>query len=541
MRRSFTWADLGAAFSLSNLFFVISWKEIVFPGLHHYLRPVQPSIFEYLAILTNVLILTLFLSVLIRATRSSRFWVALSSEFFFVVLGILAFGPLSYEVVVTLFPHVVRLIDFYVPVAVFCSLFLLVRRGTFELGSFAENLKLIALFLLPFSFLVLLESVRYQLINDPNEFLPRAIQAEPSARVHSNSARKIVWIIFDGLDASLLHAAESNGTNIGEIQRLSEQSVVAVNAYSPNNRTMESIPALLTGTHLQEAVPTAPDGLSLNPFDGSESFMLGDKGDVFSDLKGRGLNSAIVGWYHPYCRIFDRTVSYCYWSPYLSPECSSSEQFVKCSELDWIRAAREVPAGLKLFPALADLNFELLAESSKVQEERARYLVRSAEIVLSDKSVDFLFIHGSIPHLPYIGPPNAEGDVTYYSSLVRVNEFLLQIRGAMEAAGEWENSVLIVSSDHSSRFKSERDFGQLPPLRRTEALADKRIPFIIKLPGQHSRVDYEQTINTSVTKNLILDIFDEKITKPEDLILQLDHLRNSQPDEFARRSTGRIF
>ncbi len=75
----------------------------------------------------------------------------------------------------------------------------------------------------------------------------------------------------------------------------------------------------------------------------------------------------------------------------------------------------------------------------------------------------------------------------------------------MEKSNLWENSTVILSSDHSWRLSDEigikRDF---------------RVPFVVKLPHAKPGV-FTQEFHTSKTGQLILDIFKHKIPNTEAL------------------------
>ena len=537
--RSFPWKDFGSAFSLSNLFFIISWKELVYPGFHHYRRPFQPGVSEYLSVIVDVLLLSLIFMALIELSKSLKRWLAATSAVILIVSGILAFGPLSSELIKWLLPEAERFVTLYLSGPVLCICVFLAAKDRFRVRSIAKNLQLLALFLLPFSLFIYLEACRYHLFNDHSLFLPQTIQSHDLAARETQPNRRVIWIVFDELDQALISAARKNNTNLVDLEKLAEQSLVAENAYAPNNRTQESIPALLTGVLLTEAFTISPNGLMLKPLDGTGSFMFGHGGDVFSALQDRGINSGIAGWYHPYCRIFQGRVANCVWSPLASPDCSSIDRFKSCSKQVLFRALEKVPLITRIFPDLPGINFELLGETREVQIERNQFLNTKVQEMLSNPNLGLVFFHSSVPHLPLIGRADEEGDITYYSSLEIVSETIRTVRNTLESTGQWENTVLIVSSDHAYRFKRLRDFRQLSEKERNDSMVDTRIPFIIKFAGQNSRIDYEPRINTIVTKRLILDILDNKIRDAGELVKWLDQLRRFESTLSDRTSTGR--
>ena len=198
--RSFPWKDFGSAFSLSNLFFIISWKELVYPGFHHYRRPFQPGVSEYLSVIVDVLLLSLIFMALIELSKSLKRWLAATSTVILIVSGILAFGPLSSELIKWLLPEAERFVTLYLSGLVLCICVFLAAKDRFRVRSIAKNLQLLALFSLPFSLFIYLEACRYHLFNDHSLFLPQTIQSHDLAARETQPNRRVIWIVFDELD-----------------------------------------------------------------------------------------------------------------------------------------------------------------------------------------------------------------------------------------------------------------------------------------------------------------------------------------------------
>jgi hypothetical protein len=74
----------------------------------------------------------------------------------------------------------------------------------------------------------------------------------------------------------------------------------------------------------------------------------------------------------------------------------------------------------------------------------------------------------------------------------------------MEAAGLWDTSTVVVSTDHHLRNASD-----------TDGKMDFRIPFILKLAGQKTPAQYTRRVNTVITKSLLMEVLQGHITEPE--------------------------
>lgn len=531
MKRYFDWKDLGIAYSLANLWFITPWKELIYSTTYHYFDYEPHSFLEYLAVFVNVLFFTFIFFVLIKLSNSfSSLWVKRIFQLIFIGSCILAFCSLSYELMLWLSPKTKSFVSLPLPIIVLFGCLIFSIRQKFELNAIISNLKLVSFFLLPFSLLLIFELFRTRLITDPNILLPQSVEKRDSIKSPSALSKKVVWIIFDELDYATLTTAKQNNIELPDFDRLMNESFVAQNAISSQNMTVRSLPALLTGRPLRDSNPIAANDLLLYPKDNSEPFTLRQSSNIFTEVENLGGESAIVGWYHPYPRIFQERISYGFWSPLAIPKCSGVLQFATCSLNTFIRSFVRVPFANRLFSSLEAFKEEVRDGSRETQIERNCFLTDKADELVSNTKLNLLFFHFSIPHYPKIARIDLHGEETYFNSLEVANDTLKRLRETLEKAGQWDDTVLIISSDHPWRVKKLEDFNYLPEGQKQAALRDTRIPFIVKFAGQKNRVDYMLPFNTIITKELILRIFKNEIKNSEDLALWMNDLRITQPD-----------
>jgi len=87
----------------------------------------------------------------------------------------------------------------------------------------------------------------------------------------------------------------------------------------------------------------------------------------------------------------------------------------------------------------------------------------------------------------------------------------------MEENGLWENTTVLITSDHQWR-KSNRIDGKKDP----------RVPFILKLAGEKKGVIYEPSFNAVLTKDILLAVLRNQIVTNEDLVIWLnEHLKQA--------------
>src|SRR4029434_5660099 len=97
------------------------------------------------------------------------------------------------------------------------------------------------------------------------------------------------------------------------LDAIREQSLYATNAHQSANDTLLAIPSLLLGQTVTGAHVDGPSMLALTLEDGTRQ-AFPSRANIFSLLRSRGINAAIGGWYHPYCRLFSDSVSGCTWA-----------------------------------------------------------------------------------------------------------------------------------------------------------------------------------------------------------------------------------
>ena len=113
-----------------------------------------------------------------------------------------------------------------------------------------------------------------------------------------------------------------------------------------------------------------------------------------------------------------------------------------------------------------------------------------------------VFLHVPVPHAPhaynrFTGQLDGKNHPIsgYIDSLALLDRMLGELRTAMEQAGTWDNSVLLVSADH--------------PFRASQALDGKRdwrVPFLLRFPGRKTGDVRGPEFNTIVSANLVYSI-----------------------------------
>ena len=343
------------------------------------------------------------------------------------------------------------------------------------------------------------------------EARPEAYADRALAPIRNPLARRprVVWIIFDELDYRLLFPERPSSVKMPEFDRLRAQALTATAAFSPARDTSVSVPSLLAGEQFDVTRGSGPaalyageNGLPMKLFDAGST--------IFSDVRQRGGNAAVAGWYLPYCRMFAAELSACSW-------------------YDNGNILNITGEGLGGNIANQTRNlFETSLFSPFGQSLTLKHAVRmvaamhhDALRIVVDPSFDLVFLHYPVPHAPH-PYDRVKGTFTranagfegYLDSLALADILLGEVRAEMTRVGAWDDTTVLVSSDHPYRES-----------RRLDGKDDPRVPFLLKLPGQSASVVYDEPLQTLVTRRLIDSVFRGEVTSPTTAVGWLHRLK----------------
>jgi hypothetical protein len=316
---------------------------------------------------------------------------------------------------------------------------------------------------------------------------------------------RVVWILFDETDQRLAFDQRPSGLQMPEFDRFRQETLYATNAYPPGDSTLLSIPGLLSGVRFDRATIKSSSDLELRLADTGQTTGWRALPSVFDSARELGVNSALVGWYHPYDRVLGRSLSYCSWYPHFSYE-----------------SARAPTYAAALWRELACLGGS--RRTRQIYIELSQKCLADAQECVTNRAYGLVFLHLPPPHKPGIYDP-ATGQCTssgvnkvtgYFNNLALADLFLGKVRRALESADEWDTSWVILSADHSWRESELYDH------RR-----DLRVPFLLKAPGQTNSVVLEPRLNTVLTHDLVLAVLKSELTNTASCQTWLEIRRSS--------------
>jgi hypothetical protein len=355
-----------------------------------------------------------------------------------------------------------------------------------------------------------------------------AFRDRPMAQpVTQTAPRRVVWIVFDELDQRLTFDQRPSGLAMPEFDGFRSSALYATTAYSPTSGTLSSLPSLITGNLVENARPAGAADLRLSfaANAGHGEVRWSDEPNVFTKARAAGFNSALVGWYHPYCRELGRDLTSCSWTA-MPMQADSVGRTVLEAAPKYLRSLFETSM---LSP---------FGQSLSTKEAAARFqtLLRQALRNVADPSVGLVFLHLPVPHGPH-AYDRRKGDFSLYNapvtgyvdSLALADITLGQIRRAMQEASLWDSTAVVVSSDHC--YRSARAL--------YSQQTDRRVPFLLKLGSRNEGRVYTGKFNTVISADLIMGILRGDLTSFDAVSAWIDHVAvATNPSTNANRPRG---
>lgn len=315
---------------------------------------------------------------------------------------------------------------------------------------------------------------------------------------------RVVMFIFDELDQRLTYEARPADVEMPAFDAMKQTSFYATDARPPFWYTYMSVARLMTGD-LVSRLKHAPGGdvnLWIRTAPAPISFR--EAPSILSDVRSRGGTIGIFGQIgFAYCELFYDKIEAC-WDRFGVWQ-GQPHTFLSNIPRIWSEFTRLV--GYKLTGTSA------LASGNERDIGLFKQSFQDMEDAVSDPKLNFVYLHVRMPHDPFIYnrhkndyDPNTDPVRGYLDNLELTDRYLQSARTAMEKAGLWDRTTVIVTADHWWRISHKFD-----------GIIKKRVPFLVKLPGQTTAFQFDQRLKTIGTRNLIRALFDGKVTSPDEI------------------------
>ncbi|HEY7492669.1 MAG TPA: hypothetical protein VIH59_16360, partial [Candidatus Tectomicrobia bacterium] len=495
--------DFVTASSIVTLIYIAHFRVLLFASKEDaYYLPVY-GFLDYIISLVFMLGLSILCFLAIRFIRkiahpalnllaSFLVFLALLNPVCFVVVSIMGEVPgvIAYRIVhsLSIMPGIVKIaIGILVLIGVVVSI-----RCYWQLF---RAIRMLFVITSPFAALVMLQLSWHAITsltmnNDPSTGdRPRVASLAAEARRVSDASRVLV-LVFDDLDYRVLFPERPAFVRLPEFDKLSRQALNFTNALSLSTQTLIAIPTLLVGKPVHESTIVDGETLMLHFGNSEDSRSLSALPNLFSEAQKSGKTLSIAGTYHPYCRLFGGLYKECLQEWRRHPFHWGGKELLARVQSEFL-AAFPYPNG----------NVERVWSYGVI-------LQRVKEMV-SRFDVNLIFLHILLPHRPIIFDAK-RGSMTpfnfspmgYFDNLVLTDNFLGEIRRAMESAGLWDGTAVLVTTDHPWRNAAERYDGK----------RDRRLPMLLKMSGQKESMVYEKQFSPEHVKDLVLSILAERVS-----------------------------
>jgi multisubunit Na+/H+ antiporter MnhG subunit len=338
---------------------------------------------------------------------------------------------------------------------------------------------------------------------------------------------RIVWVVFDELDYHLTWVERPGWLQLPEFDRLRTQAIHASGAFPPANYTGQSMPALITGRLVASAEEIRMNELLLVLGETGEKVAWSSLPNVFSAAREMGFNTGLAGWWHPYCRIIGDDLTTCFNQLGLTDQMTVADAILD-------QALGVLPKTAPLLRSLVDTSKQYLKDAKRRHLHRFRSVMTHAKQFTVDPSLGLVLIHYPIPHPPGIydrhgDELSVEPGGNYLDNCRLADRALGELRQAMEEAGLWDKTVVLVTSDHHWRpevWKTGFWTAEEEALAASLQTADHRVPYLLKLAGQTQAHRYDETFNTVITHDLLLALLRGKVASADSVVMWLDQHRS---------------
>jgi len=340
-------------------------------------------------------------------------------------------------------------------------------------------------------------------------------------------------VLFDELDQRLVFDLRRPQVDLPNLDRLRAQSLVANHAKQTATWTTQALPSLLSGEIFSRVVTEGANELMVYSKDAPEGVNWHDAPNVFKKARAMGVNASIAGWHHPYCRMLGDSVVRCL--DVASGHSTAMNETTAAERGLWKTVAWLIELqtlGVEEIFRKTPAPLSETAQDEYVQQGQLQQYFKLRERAYQDAAdprLDFVFLHLPLPHL-YGIYNRRRGDFTldssrgYTDNVALVDRTVGELRRAIEQAGLWDSTSLIVTSDHGLRPSVWRGhMGWTEELERlTGGRQNPTVPLIVKMAGESRSVVYDRAFSNVVCGDLSLAILSGQVQSVADVAGWLD-------------------
>ena len=361
----------------------------------------------------------------------------------------------------------------------------------------------------------------------------------------SRPAPRVIWLLFDEFDQRLAFDDRQPGVQLPELDRLRAESFVANHALQTAGWTMLAVPSLVSGQIYEHSESTDASTLLVQPAGSATSVSWRDQPNVFRRARELGVNTALVGWHHPYCRVLGDSLARCFDEVGGTATDSLARETYAADQGFWEAVRLTFTSRWKSLQGLRHLDSNLAEHAldnymqARQQEEYFRIRDRAYQQAV-DARIDFLYVHFPTPHLYAIYDGKRQDfalsdKTTYFDNLALVDRTVGELRRNLEQSGLWDSTTILITADHGLRYALWH--GGLNWTSQFDRLLENgqspTVPFIVKFGGDSKSVVYDPAFSSVVEGDLLLAVLHGDVSTGAEAANWL--ARNVTPQSVTQR------
>lgn len=507
------------AISISTFLLTPAWKELLPGSSASYYMNVTAGPSAALAIITNTILFSTIIMLFDRFYKNKQN----QNNYLDIIFIILTFCTfynstrliLSEITIYLHFPIMITNLG-WIPFVIIYSLpIIAVSAIAVKKTEYIHNVLLTTLTITSPLFFILLFKITYK-PNETTHHLERVGQKKEYKSLPP--PKNALVFIFDELDQTRTFDQRDAKYNLKSMDSLKSTSTFCDQAYPPTAWTATSIPSMFTGKIIKKSIPTPNRDLKLVQGNNNETSTLWSINIDFPlILNDQGYKTLFINHYHNFSKQYFtrrplfKNIRHPYYDSW-----RDAETWYRSFPSSLMRQWASIPESLPGIPR--KLERIIGWEDSSVNGATKTYQNALNQTILSikNRSADLIVVHWSIPHGPAIFD-NIQNktsetpllDRSNLDNLPLVDITISKIQKTLESEGLWNDSLLIVTSDHWQRKASDLS-AKKNNVNPSIPHATKRVPLIIKFPGQRVGNVRTKPINTASIFEIICAHFSER-------------------------------
>jgi len=323
-----------------------------------------------------------------------------------------------------------------------------------------------------------------------------SLPSHPEIKNYNEEDRRNVYIfIFDEWSYQRSFKNRNLIDEFTNLNKFKNLAFVFHQAYSPSANTFTSMPAFLFQTNLRFTLKGGRMGFKNDNF-----YPVNQAENIFYHARELGFYTCIIGSYTPYGELFKECVDF---SKSISVAKRLGNSFLDVSKYHMLTAFLLLPD-----PFLANERRKItnyFFNRFQVNRNNATHELFKA-IIQNQPRPTFAVFHYMIPHFPYVFNRNGHKKLfaiykgkevsNYYGNLAFLDEKIGEIIAILKESNKFDNSLIIMTSDHSWRYDPDYDKDNL-------LLKKRHVPLIMKMPHQECSIEIDSKFNTFKLGNFI--------------------------------------